>query len=273
MSNFEPWQSASRQRSTRTGMIAVAAIIALTFAAMGGLMVWAFRPQRQTATPASVQTAAPVQIAGNDSRAPTPTLLPIYTLDDLDSVMRDNFENNDAGWPEESQAGDPGWNVAVQDGAYLWELTTSTNYVLRYNLDSMQRVADFGLSVDVEQLAGPAASYGLIFRSNAQRYYQFEISQSGSFVVFVAFSDSRRGPMVSRATSSAINRNGANRLTVIGQADSFAFYINDILVAQERHGTFRDGRVGLSLTTSGTNDPVRVKFDNFQVYLPPAEDE
>jgi hypothetical protein len=252
MANIEPSDSSSRRRknSTRAGIIVFAVVLLMTFGVLALLVLWTFRVER----PAQAEDA-------------TQTVQALYELDGWQPLLMDDFADNDAGWEETSQVGDPGWNVAVQDGSYVWEINSSTNYVLRLGPESVGRTDDFVLSVDVDQVSGPLMSFGLIFRGNDQRYYQFEITEGGYYVIFVAFSETRRGP-ISSGPTRLIDQNGPNRLTVRAEDDTFTFYINDEFLTEERHGTFRDGRIGVSVSTGTNGDTSRVVFDNLTLYVP-----
>jgi hypothetical protein len=62
MGNFEPWQSTTRQRSTRTGMMAISGILLIIFGSMAAFLLWTFRVQRPAQAVAGTATAHRGQI-------------------------------------------------------------------------------------------------------------------------------------------------------------------------------------------------------------------
>jgi hypothetical protein len=197
-------------------------------------------------------------------------------------------------------------------------VTEGSNPVLQIAVDSVQDGAfttmkrvfsDFDVIVDLTQVAGPedqdAPGFGLLFRhKNNDNFYAFLISGDGYYQVRRRL-DGVDEELSDWAPTSAIlqGSEAINHIRVIGQGDTFAFFINDVqmplcltiwnplvpgecqvpaadpaaapvwstdgVVMQLVDGSIKQGRIGLG-ARSFAQAGVRVDFDNLLVCGPLA---
>lgn len=200
---------------------------------------------------------------------PTPTVLAARAPADWDAVISDTFDDNANGWIE-SEASDDWGSISrtVVDGTYRWEIQADQavgRWCTPELTGSTGVVADFYLAVDARRLAGPeTAAYGLIFRQNAENYYLFSVRDDG-YYQFSLWYDYAWQPTIDWTQTEDVLSGEKNRLTVIGQGESFEFYINDAFVATAENDQLTSGETGLSVSTAATEETAVFIFDNYEL--------
>jgi hypothetical protein len=109
--------------------------------------------------------------------------------------------------------------------------------------------------------------YGLIFQvavgEEADDFYSFRVSGDGFYTVEKAVAGELT-PLIDWTESSQINlEEGAeNVLTVVGEGDSYAVYINGQQVDSFTDGTLSGGTFGLMVDNYDTEAPAAFTFDD-----------
>lgn len=128
---------------------------------------------------------------------------------------------------------------------------------------------DFTLEVDVRQVAGnPESSFGLLARmADPTQFYRFEITGAGLYMVERRSASGEWTQYLPDWTASpAINQglNSPNRLKLVAQGASLAFYANDVLLYEVGDALFTTGTIALDAGTFGQGG-LQVAFDNVVV--------
>jgi len=225
------------------------------------------------ATPTPIQvvvTATPV--------APTPTLTPVIvppppgapaTLygkpDGLDTFDNDNnwttFPPGDNTCFSSEIEGGFFWMTAVgQQGRSCWEL-------------SWPKLGNFyiDLTIKMPETCDANDRFGLLFRApENDAGYLYGIT-CGGVQSFSAWTGAETLQILPAAASTAIitTPGALNRVGVMAQDSSFAFYINGVLVAEGLDQTFMDeGEIGLFVNTA-TTEGFTVGYDTLAVWTLP----
>ncbi len=148
-------------------------------------------------------------------------------------------------------------------------ITVAAPNTVQYSTLQDKVYGDFGLEVDVTQIAGPPeSSYGVLFRmADGQQFYRFDITGNGLYIVERHNGDGTWTRLVQEWTpTSALNQglNVTNRLRVLASGQSLAFYANDVLLTQVNDSTFTGGMIGLDAGTFGGSN-LQVAFDNVMI--------
>lgn len=158
-------------------------------------------------------------------------------------------------------------SIGVMDGAY--RITNATTQYVR-GFDTTQRYENVVIEVQTHQRTGEATNaYGVICRGSlgadsASGYY-FLIGGDGSYSI----REGRAGDLhalVAWARSDVIQQGIArNRLRVVCVEDYLALYVNGVLLAETRDGSYRGGYIGFAAATEG-GSYTEIAFDDLRVW-------
>ncbi len=182
-----------------------------------------------------------------------------------------------ASQPFEDDFSDPasGWGAAshetyvrgYQQGRYLFQIDVPQWFVWATSGRSFE-------DVEIEAVARAAGQsdnhYGLICRNSDKQFYYFAISADGYYAIFRSDEDGELLPLTGSAMlrSAAVHTDGSdNRLLVMCQDTTLAFYVNGELVAQAEDETLAKGDIGLAAGTVGDGG-TSVWFDDLEVLRP-----
>lgn len=127
---------------------------------------------------------------------------------------------------------------------------------------------NFTLDVDAVQVTGsPESSYGVLFRmSSPTEFYRFAIRNDGLYMIERHDPDGWTRFMKDWEPTASIHTGTgqSNHIKVVAEGGSFAFYVNDIIVAQINDGRYAQGNIALDAGTFGQTN-LQVAFDNVLV--------
>lgn len=289
----------SQPQRTRRPVAQVAllgAIIALLLVGSGGLYYYfgvahagsghptgtpSINGQQQTATAYAYETAT----ASANSYTPTvtsTTTTPTVTVTGTANgnpyppysgtlVMNDPLQNNNAGYQWDiNKDATVGNACQFTDGSY--EITMPTHYggpCFARNTN----YTNFTYEVQMTFLqVGPSFSGGgLVFRSDGNKYYVFEIFESGRYSFYVCVGNDCSNALAEDLTnpipSFHIGLNQPNRIAVVAQGNTFALYVNGQLVKGnivDSANTASQGMVGLFC--EGSQAVTVVAYNNAKVW-------
>jgi hypothetical protein len=149
-------------------------------------------------------------------------------------------------------------------------ITVKTPNTMQFTRLQDAEFSDFVLEVDARQGSGnPDSSYGVLFRmQDNERFYRFEISADGHFIVERRNADGTWTRLLPDwMASAAINQgqNAANRLKIIASGSQISVYANDVLLQQVSDSAYAAGTIGLDAGSFGDTN-LQVAFDNLVVY-------
>ena len=161
-------------------------------------------------------------------------------------------------------------SFALQDGKYVWSFecrNSEFGCLSSTYLGDLENTADFELIVDARRLEGPEdGEYGVRFRDDGENYLEFLISDLGSFTISIWYEQNLDYYYVDNPTPM-IEPGGVNRLTVVGVGNSFAFFINGLLVGEIVEELLPLGSFALVAAANDAGQAV-LEFDNFKVRTP-----
>lgn len=211
--------------------------------------------------------------SGTFDIAPTTTLTPTFAASMRPSapvsvgnlLLADDFANNNNGWwsgalGAEGATSDEG-NIANGEYTIVQHKAKSSWSV---TCDVCDDLGDFYYETTARYVSGPNDyGYGLIVRGDRalDNKYIFEIDASGSFTI-LKMVGGKYVTLTDWTSSSAIQKNAANRLGVMARGTSFEFFINGKSVQKVNDVSFARGYVGLSV---GTTD-LKIAFSQLRAW-------
>ena len=140
----------------------------------------------------------------------------------------------------------------------------------RFLLDNF--VVECGMRADN---VSPGARYGFIFRAADVRnggiasYYALMLDPNQGVVVMSCWKDTNWTMNAEQpVTSDLLQLGRKSRLTLEASGNRFRAFLNEHFVAEFSADQLNSGRIGLCLA-GANNQPWSVRFDDFQIYLPP----
>ena len=194
-----------------------------------------------------------------------------YLAQSGDILFEDDFSNNNNAWPEEYLEDELGFYESFLDdgGKYVVAVGSDTDdgHVVWFTPD-MDDVSDFVLSVEaIAETDSESYLYGIVFRSNDEGAYFFEIDFEGFSVTTIDTNDEWT-ELIEYTFSDAVIPNGVNELQVEAIGPQLTFFINGEQVASIEDDTFTTGTVGVVADVFNINDELEVVFDNLLVTAP-----
>ncbi|MCX6101619.1 MAG: hypothetical protein NTV92_09465 [Candidatus Bipolaricaulota bacterium] len=180
-------------------------------------------------------------------------------------LFTDYFANADSpGWWQGLDS-DTGAQWQITGGHYVGQIADADSYYYVWNTE-VTGLTDFRIQATTSQI-GTATdhSWGIIFRTDGDSLYAFEISADGG-VLFSVRTPSDWNDLYGWAPCAAIHPAGqTNELRVDAHGTSFALYVNDRLVTQVTDATLSSGSVGFIVET--WDDPNGgAWFDDLEVW-------
>ncbi len=263
-------RSATRPRQKRTSPVLISLLVIVILILLFGLIAFFFTMQYTSATrlnniatatanvyatatgvvtnAAATQKAQLTAIAGVALTATSGTLLLSDTL----------TSNTNHRWLENTSCTFTGgaYHIIVQQSNFL-QLCPS----------SALSFANGAIQADVTLLSGNTA--GLLFRVSGNQYYDFEITNTGTFFLrrhnansAVAYTD-----LIPDTASSAIMTGShVNRLLVIANGSDFKLYINGFFVEEAQDSSYTSGQIGFASGTLSSTSTGEGSFANLKVY-------
>ncbi len=175
-------------------------------------------------------------------------------------LLKDNLSSDSTGnWPND------GTNCIFRQNTYH-VVVISANYLQPCELNA-QTFDNVAIQVDVSLLSGSDA--GLIFRANADQFYDFEINSKGEF--FFRRHDAGAGSkytyLIENTQNNAIALTGhKNTLLVIASGSDFKLFINRTFVGEAHDTTYASGQMGFDAGTLSQDQSGEASFANLDVY-------
>ncbi|HZU67759.1 MAG TPA: protein kinase [Ktedonobacteraceae bacterium] len=246
--------------------LVVFAIVNHTPASQSGTLLGT-TPQSATAIVTTPGTAATSTTAATQP-ASTPDLQATQQAADATAtaitstvpLLKDNLSGNSSdNWPND------GTNCIFRQGTYH-VVVTSANYLQPCELNG-QTFDNVAIQVNVSLLSGSDA--GLIFRANADQFYDFEINNKGEF--FFRRHDAGAGAqyvyLIKNTASNAIAPGGQkNTLLIIASGSDFKLFINGTFVGEAHDTTYTSGQMGFVAGTLSPDTSGEASFANLSVY-------
>jgi hypothetical protein len=192
-------------------------------------------------------------------------------LNSWPATFYESFDNNDNDWYIHSGSTE-NWtdkSAQISDGVYRVRLQSNGKYKgwLAIN-DNAVTGNQFSITARTHVLTGKGAVYGLVFRyqKDGKGYYELDVSDKGSFALWVA-RDDKFTKLISKDFTSAIVPGEWNQVTVAGDGKKFQIYINGSLVGSTTNDWFTSGTAGLYYEV-GTDNIGEFESDDFLINAP-----
>ena len=221
---------------------------------------------QRTATAAlaeqATQLAILTEVAATDAFTPSAeasaTVEPSPTsnqLPDWPVLFEEDFETNDAGWNtgvlSENSAVFELVSAEVSNSTYSIELQSAKpNGGWWIAQDLMPTGQQFILSMTSRQTAGaPDGWRGVIFhREDSKNLYLYAISDAGLYSFWILLDDKWQ-ELISPEPSTSIRPGRWNEITVVAYGGTYAFFINNNLVAEYDDSSLSGGDAGMYFET------------------------
>jgi hypothetical protein len=233
-------------------------------------------PPLPTQTPAATPT--PTQIVPTattePSATPTPAVFPVPPGDPAALFGKpdalDTFDN-DNNWTTYPPGDTPCFSSEIEDGL-LWMTALGQQGLSCWGL-SWPKLGNFyiDLTIKMPETCDPDDRFGLLFRApDNNAGYLYGIT-CGGVQSFTAWTGTETLQILPAAKSEAIitTPGALNRVGIMAQDASFAFYINGQLVVEGLDQTFmNEGKIGLYVN-SATTESFTVGYDTLAVWTLP----
>ena len=189
-----------------------------------------------------------------------------------DLLLFDDFSNNDNEWPVEYLEDELGFYEAFVDDEqeeYVVAVGSDTDdgHVVWFS-PTMNDLTDFVFSIEADaETESESYLYGVVFRSNDQGAYFFEIDFEGFSVTAIDANDDWI-ELVEYTFSDAVKPDDVNELRVEAIGSQFTFFINNEEVASMEDNSFPKGTLGVVADAFERGDELTVVFDNLRVTTP-----
>ncbi|GAC1381043.1 MAG: hypothetical protein NVS4B7_06530 [Ktedonobacteraceae bacterium] len=175
-------------------------------------------------------------------------------------VLQDALNSNTNGrWTENTACAftDNAYHVRVQQASFL-QICSAKTFPITNNT----------ISVDVTLLSGNDA--GLLFRTQGQQFYDFEITDQQQFFLRLhnAGTGANYTSLINNTPSNAIVPGGKNTLLVIANGNNFKLFINGTLVGEQQDSTLPSGQIALVAGTLASTTTAEASFANLKIYQP-----
>jgi len=191
-----------------------------------------------------------------------------YAANNWNVILTDTFDSNINDWLIDSSDDEFALTTyEVVDGKYRWDSTAHQSFIGWVRPD-LKTLADFYISVDVNQVDGPdSADYGVIFREDDNsNFYYFGINKQGEYALYLFFEEWTT--LIDFTQSELIQPGKVNRLTVIGEGSHFTLFINDKFLAEITNDKIPEGLTALAVELANEGDQAVFEFDNFDLREP-----
>lgn len=175
-------------------------------------------------------------------------------------LLKDNLSSDiNARWTND------GTNCTFRQGMYH-VIVTSADFLQPCEMNT-QTFDNAALQVDVSLLSGSDA--GLIFRANADQFYDFEINNKGEFFFrrHDADAGSRYNYLIKNTQSATIAPAGQkNTLLVIANGSDFKLFVNGTFVGEAQDSTYTSGQMGFVAGTLTPDKSGEASFANLSIF-------
>ena len=265
--------STAQSRSTATARAQFEMTSTAQAAATGTALIYANR----TSTAYAIDTRVASDISDISTRfAPLPMTLEACArpLDVMPANWRvaicDEFDNNEYSWPTGDYDEDLGTSTrTISNGVLRW-ITHAKDAFFWPMMPSIESFTDFYATVDIQVESGPDnAAYGIQFRWDEGRdiFYQFVLSEMGSYAVFARINDEWI-PLIDWREHSVIRQGMFNTISVLAHGPALDFYINGQRVDAVIDRSSPSGTVGLFVSLYDPGDEAVFVIDHFEVRAP-----
>jgi hypothetical protein len=193
----------------------------------------------------------------NATALQTPSAVPTGEL-----LYSDDFSSSKSGWPINSIGG---FLESYKKGMY--RITIGPEEYWDGVLAPRQNLSDFIVKVDATKEAGPDDNvFGIQIRNREPgSLYAFLISSDGYYEIAKKVNYTWVTPSNWTKSGAIKTGNATNLIAVTAIKDKFAFYANDVLLADYSDDSLAYGGVGL-FDGSQSEGNVTIAFDNFSIW-------
>ena len=258
----------TRVRGRRTSPVLISLLVIVILILLFGLIALFFTMQYNNATRQSSQATATANVIATATGVVTNSAATqkvqltagvALTATSGTLLLSDTLSSNtNKRWLENTSCAFTGgaYHVIVQQSNALQTCSSNTF-----------PFANGAIQADVSLLSGDTA--GLLFRVSGNQYYDFEITNAGTF--FLRRHNASIGvdyTYIIPATASSAIRTGnqTNRLLVIANGSDFKLYINGSFVDEAQDSNYTNGQIGFAVGTLSSTSTGEGSFANLKVY-------
>jgi hypothetical protein len=188
------------------------------------------------------------------------------------SAFFDSFEEPQSGWPTGEDT-DPLASISWQigEGIFRWEADANEGFVW-WAVPDMEPLADFYLSVQAQQVEGPAAGeFGLIFRWDENSdYYLYELNGQGEYAFYSFIADEWEA-LRPWTLDETIIPDQPNQLALLAEGPVFYLLVNGVHIDTIFDDRLPEGSAGLLIGLSEAGERGVWQFDEFDMRASPDQ--
>ncbi len=224
-----------------------------------GLIFMDAVPQGAKTTPAPTKATGPTPAAGTKvpTGSPRPAT-PQATGAPTGAAFSDNYTSPNTGLPA----------AGYQNGEYHVKMDAGGGLVYATYPKSVSNAGEESYQVDTRRVSGAEdIGTGIIFRAlDKNDYLVFIVYNAGGYALYAKVNGSIQA-VIPPQVNSAVKPNGANRLQVFGQGDSFSLVVNGTLLEKiTLDGVWREGAFGIA-AVGGDKAASEVAFKDYAVFV------
>jgi hypothetical protein len=222
------------------------------------------RTRRPTSTATSTATRTPTA-----TLTLTPTITPTTSYLDWPVVLSESFDYDNGAW--ETGKGETDYvtySYSITNGKYLLKMTSKKPFFWGF-LINVDLHADFYFSAEIKKDKAPdKTNYGLIFRTDQEEKYFFNINAAGKQYAVDVNSDSAWKKIIYWRNSERIDPSGSNQLAVLALGSQYMLFINGEEVDSFQDDTLNTGMVGFAYNFYQAGEYMQLELDNFEIRAP-----
>jgi hypothetical protein len=179
----------------------------------------------------------------------------------------DTFSTDNGDWLTEERDNDLAtYSKRIKSGKYQIEITSKKS-MFTYSTISAE-FSDFLVTMTTDVDCEKDCASGIVFRHSDIGKYIFVVDPYDQAYKIAYLLDGEWVKIIDWTTSSLINKNGTNQLTVLSKGTEYIVYINDDEVNQFSDDAITSGKVGFATNIRDENVHATIYFDNFLLLAP-----
>jgi hypothetical protein len=237
-----------------------------------GPTVWLFSPLPE-------QSPAPSASGGAAS-----VVTPIVGTSPVPTYYTEDFKQDNGNWEQHVLNGDSDLSQAklsYKDGGIYFHLTPKPDeFLSTYLINTAHEYADIQVETIIKNKNQNSNTVSLICRYNDNGWYEFEISNSGTYNIYrvdiTQVDETHQSfdytPLISGNSSLVKTDLSENMYRAICKENVLSLFINNTPIAtiQETESTFKTGKIGIA-AYSPENLEVDVEFESVTISKPPPQ--
>jgi hypothetical protein len=182
----------------------------------------------------------------------------------------DDFSDSSSGWPSGSLTNGSEWGY--EDGAYVIVASYPQGCCVSVQSNSVPFFSDFVMELDTRYVSEESGAWTVLFREQHgpnvtfPDHFGFSVFHDGSYRIWKNINQTGINLKETIFTPAFMPDQVGNHLTIVAHGSQFAFFLNDEPLWFIDDESLLEGRFSLSAEGWDENSPLRVQFDNLEIW-------